>query len=96
VPAIAGVRFVFEHIPTYRSFVYTHHRTTSSLFVPHPDPEHSHFRMAYDLEPPLPRTATPKDYHRVHFDPSALPDKRIVGLLACQRESGGSRLYASA
>ncbi|WVQ94238.1 hypothetical protein IAU59_001316 [Kwoniella sp. CBS 9459] len=42
--------------------------------------------MAYDLEPPLPRTATPTDYTRFKFDTSNVPDKRIVGLLACQRD----------
>lgn len=31
-------------------------------------------------------TTTPKDYHRIHFDTSTLPSKRIVGLLACQRK----------
>ncbi|OCF34798.1 hypothetical protein I316_03342 [Kwoniella heveanensis BCC8398] len=42
--------------------------------------------MAYELEPPLPRTATPSDYTRFKFDTSNVPDKRIVGLLACQRD----------
>ncbi|ORY22131.1 hypothetical protein BCR39DRAFT_552207, partial [Naematelia encephala] len=42
--------------------------------------------MTYTLEPPLPPTSTPKDYHRLLFDPSAVPAKRIVGLLACQRD----------
>ncbi|WVF66628.1 hypothetical protein IAT40_001368 [Kwoniella sp. CBS 6097] len=42
--------------------------------------------MAYDLDPPLPRTATPTDYTRFKFDTSNVPDKRIVGLLACQRD----------
>lgn len=42
--------------------------------------------MTYTLEPELPPTATPADYSRIHFDPSAVPAKRIVGLLACQRE----------
>ena len=35
---------------------------------------------------PLPPTATPSDYHRLQFDPANVPAKRIVGLLACQRE----------
>lgn len=43
--------------------------------------------MTYTLDPPLPPTATPKDYHRLLFDPVDIPDKRIVGLLACQRAS---------
>jgi len=42
--------------------------------------------MTYTLSPPLPPTPTPKDYHRIHFDPANLSSKRIVGLLACQRE----------
>ncbi|KAL1407111.1 hypothetical protein Q8F55_006525 [Vanrija albida] len=42
--------------------------------------------MTYDLHPALPATPTPKDYSRIHFDPAALPAKRIVGLLACQRD----------
>lgn len=42
--------------------------------------------MTYALEPPLPPTATPGDYERIHFNPAELPRKRIVGLLACQRE----------
>jgi hypothetical protein len=42
--------------------------------------------MTYTLDTELPRTATPSDYSRIHFDPSELPAKRIVGLLACQRE----------
>ncbi|CAD6575756.1 MAG: hypothetical protein TREMPRED_001491 [Tremellales sp. Tagirdzhanova-0007] len=42
--------------------------------------------MTYTLHPPLPPTSTPPDYHRVHFDPSHLSSKRIVGLLACQRD----------
>lgn len=41
--------------------------------------------MTYDLPPALPATATPADYSRIHFDPSEVPAKRIVGLLACQR-----------
>ncbi|WVW81328.1 hypothetical protein I302_103319 [Kwoniella bestiolae CBS 10118] len=41
--------------------------------------------MAYDLDP-LPRTATPSDYTRFKFDPANVGDKRIVGLLACQRD----------
>ncbi|WWC97509.1 hypothetical protein V866_004392 [Kwoniella sp. B9012] len=41
--------------------------------------------MAYDLEP-LPRTETPSDYTRFKFDPANVGDKRIVGLLACQRD----------
>lgn len=43
--------------------------------------------MTYTLEPELPPTPTPKDYSRIHFDPSGVPATRIVGLLACQRES---------
>ncbi len=43
--------------------------------------------MTYTLEPPLPKTPTPGDYERIHFNPAELPRKRIVGLLACQRES---------
>ena len=43
--------------------------------------------MTFTLEPPLPKTDTPDDYHRIHFDPVNVPLKRIVGLLACQRES---------
>jgi hypothetical protein len=42
--------------------------------------------MTYTLDPPLPPTETPKDYHRIHFDTSNVADKRLVGLLACQRE----------
>ena len=42
--------------------------------------------MTYDLEP-LPATATPSDYLRLQFDPTNVPGKRIVGLLACQRTS---------
>ncbi|TXT05025.1 hypothetical protein VHUM_03845 [Vanrija humicola] len=42
--------------------------------------------MTYDLPPALPPTATPADYSRIHFDPAAVPAKRIVGLLACQRD----------
>ncbi|WWC90141.1 uncharacterized protein L201_005074 [Kwoniella dendrophila CBS 6074] len=41
--------------------------------------------MAYDLDP-LPRTDTPSDYTRFKFDPANVGDKRIVGLLACQRD----------
>ena len=43
--------------------------------------------MTYTLHPELKGTDTPKDYHRIHFDPVDVPAKRIVGLLACQRES---------
>ncbi|WWD22741.1 hypothetical protein CI109_107234 [Kwoniella shandongensis] len=42
--------------------------------------------MTYTLDPPLPTSATPKDYTRFHFDTSQVPAKRIVGLLACQRD----------
>ncbi|KAK8844706.1 hypothetical protein IAR55_006555 [Kwoniella newhampshirensis] len=42
--------------------------------------------MTYTLDPPLPASATPKDYTRFHFDTSQVPPKRIVGLLACQRD----------
>ncbi|BEJ14469.1 hypothetical protein CspHIS471_0402360 [Cutaneotrichosporon sp. HIS471] len=42
--------------------------------------------MTYTLEPPLPKTPTPGDYERIHFNPAELPRKRIVGLLACQRD----------
>ncbi|GMK58704.1 hypothetical protein CspeluHIS016_0601460 [Cutaneotrichosporon spelunceum] len=42
--------------------------------------------MIYTLEPPLPKTLTPADYERIHFNPAELPRKRIVGLLACQRD----------
>jgi len=42
-------------------------------------------KMTYTLDPPLPPTSTPHDYHSVHFDPSNVSKKRIVGLLACQR-----------
>jgi len=42
--------------------------------------------MTYTLDPPLPPTPTPQDYHRLNFDPSNISSKRIVGLLACQRE----------
>ncbi|CAK9787326.1 ThrRS/AlaRS common domain-containing protein [Cutaneotrichosporon oleaginosum] len=42
--------------------------------------------MTYTLEPPLPETPTPRDYERIHFNPAELPRKRIVGLLACQRD----------
>ncbi|WVQ82561.1 hypothetical protein IAT38_004690 [Cryptococcus sp. DSM 104549] len=42
--------------------------------------------MTYTLEPALPPTATPKDYERIHFDTANVPNKRIVGLLACQRD----------
>lgn len=42
--------------------------------------------MTFSLDPPLAGTPTPKDYHRIHFDPSNLPPRRIVGLLACQRK----------
>ena len=85
------VLIAFEHIPmqSYCSFCNSHHVDVPRPlhYTPHEWTARSRASMTYDLEPPLPRTATPKDYHRVHFDPSALPDKRIVGLLACQRES---------
>ncbi|WVN88493.1 uncharacterized protein L203_103704 [Cryptococcus depauperatus CBS 7841] len=42
--------------------------------------------MTAILHPPLPLTATHKDYARFHFDTTNVPDKRIVGLLACQRD----------
>lgn len=42
--------------------------------------------MTYTLDD-LPPTPTPKDYLRLQFDPSHLPKQRIVGILACQRES---------
>lgn len=42
--------------------------------------------MTYTLEPELPQTRTPCDYLRIQFDPAEVPDRRIVGLLACQRE----------
>ncbi|KAK4686478.1 hypothetical protein P7C73_g3642, partial [Tremellales sp. Uapishka_1] len=42
--------------------------------------------MTYTLDDLPQTTATPKDYLRLHFDPSRLPEKRIVGLLACQRD----------
>jgi hypothetical protein len=48
--------------------------------------------MTYSLDS-LPPTPTPKDYHRIHFDTSALPVKRIVGLLACQRECLVNHLF---
>ncbi|ODN73823.1 hypothetical protein L202_07349 [Cryptococcus amylolentus CBS 6039] len=41
--------------------------------------------MTYTLDP-LPETATHKDYTRIHFDTANVPAKRIVGLLACQRD----------
>ncbi|ODN89685.1 cytoplasmic protein [Cryptococcus wingfieldii CBS 7118] len=41
--------------------------------------------MTYNLDP-LPETATHKDYTRIHFDTANVPAKRIVGLLACQRD----------
>lgn len=40
--------------------------------------------MSFALEQ-LPPTPTPRDYFRLQFDPSNVPAKRIVGLLACQR-----------
>lgn len=51
--------------------------------------------MTYDLEPALPATQTPKDYARIHFDPAEVPETRIVGLLACQREYAASCLRAA-
>lgn len=42
--------------------------------------------MTCTIHPTLPETDTHKDYTRFHFDTSNVPDKRIVGLLACQRE----------
>ncbi|WVR03150.1 hypothetical protein IAU60_000140 [Kwoniella sp. DSM 27419] len=55
--------------------------------------------MTYTLDPPLPRTATPTDYTRFKFDTAEVPDKRIVGLLACQRDpllqSLRTRLHAA-
>lgn len=48
--------------------------------------------MTYTLHPELIGTDTPKDYHRIHFDPVDIPAKRIVGLLACQR---GFEIYFS-
>ncbi|WWC67259.1 uncharacterized protein I206_101167 [Kwoniella pini CBS 10737] len=41
--------------------------------------------MVYELDP-LPRTDTPSDYTRFKFNPTNVGDKRIVGLLACQRD----------
>ncbi|OWT37649.1 cytoplasmic protein [Cryptococcus neoformans Bt1] len=42
--------------------------------------------MACTIHPTLPDTDTHKDYARFYFDTTNLPDKRIVGLLACQRD----------
>ncbi|RXK39145.1 hypothetical protein M231_03650 [Tremella mesenterica] len=42
--------------------------------------------MTYEILQDLPSTSTPGDYLRLHFDPSSLPKKRIVGFLACQRD----------
>ncbi|WVO20689.1 uncharacterized protein IAS62_001988 [Cryptococcus decagattii] len=42
--------------------------------------------MTCTIHPTLPKTDTHKDYTRFHFDTSNVPDKRIVGLLACQRD----------
>lgn len=42
--------------------------------------------MTCTIHPTLPDTDTHKDYARFYFDTTNLPDKRIVGLLACQRE----------
>lgn len=39
----------------------------------------------YDAD--LPPTRTRKDYHRFFLDPRTLPDTKIVGVLACQRDS---------
>jgi hypothetical protein len=35
----------------------------------------------------LPPTRTREDYHRFFLDPRTLPDTKIVGVLACQRDS---------
>ena len=43
--------------------------------------------MTYTLNPALPKTETPEDYHQFMFDPKDVAYNRIVGLLACQRES---------
>ncbi|KAL7420208.1 hypothetical protein Q5752_005175 [Cryptotrichosporon argae] len=41
--------------------------------------------MTFTLDDLPSGTSTPPDYTRLHFDPSCVPAKRIVGLLACQR-----------
>jgi hypothetical protein len=43
--------------------------------------------MTLTLAPmPIVREETPGDYWRLKFDGSTIPSKKIVGLLACQRE----------